>query len=82
MEEHFAIQLFEGKNIRVVWDVETEKYYFSVVDIVQVLTESAEYQTARKYWNKLKQRLREEGNELVTNCHQLKLQATDGKRYL
>ncbi len=79
MEDNFAIQLFEGKKVRIVWDEEQEKYYFSVVDIVQVLTESAD---GRKYWNKLKQRLKEEGNESVTNCHQLKLPSSDGKRYL
>ena len=77
MEENFAIQLFEGKRIRIVWDEEQEKYYFSVVDIVQVLTDSAD---GRKYWNKLKERLKKEGNETVTNCHQLKLPAADGKK--
>ena len=56
-----------------------EKYYFSIVDVVQVLTEQSDYQTARKYWNKLKQRLKEEGFETVTNCHQLKMPAADGK---
>ena len=70
---------FEGKKVRIVWDEKQEKYYFSVVDIVQVLTESAD---GRKYWNKLKQRLREEGNESVTNCHQLKLLSSDGKKYM
>lgn len=80
MNENFAVQLFEGKKVRIVWDAEQEKYYFSVVDIVQVLTDSVDYQTARKYWNKLKQRLCEEGNETVTNCHQLKLPAADGKQ--
>ncbi|MBR0176982.1 MAG: hypothetical protein IJQ11_06105 [Bacteroidales bacterium] len=80
--EQLAIQLFENKQIRVVWDAEKEKYYFSVVDVVQVLTESIDYQTSRKYWNKLKQRLLEEGNETVTNCHQLKLPAADGKKRL
>ena len=79
MEDNFAIQLFEGNKVRIVWDDEQEKYYFSVVDIVQVLTNSAD---GRKYWNKLKQRLSEEGNETVTNCHQLKLLAADGKRRL
>ncbi|MBQ2541094.1 MAG: hypothetical protein II551_05565 [Paludibacteraceae bacterium] len=78
MEDNFAIQLFEGKKVRIVWDEEQEKYWFSVVDIVQVLTGSAD---GRKYWNKLKQRLKEEGNESVTNCHQLKLPSSDGKRY-
>jgi len=82
MEDNFAIQLFEGKRVRIVWDAEQEKYYFSVVDIVQVLTDSVEYQTARKYWNKLKERLKKEGNESVTNCHQLKVPASDGKKYL
>ncbi len=78
MDENFAIQLFENKQVRVVWDAEKEKYYFSVVDVVQVLTESVD---GRKYWNKLKQRLKAEGNESVTNCHQLKLPASDGKNY-
>ena len=72
MDDNFAIQLFEGKKVRIVWDEQQEKYYFSVVDIVQVLTDSVD---GRKYWNKLKQRLLEEGNETVTNCHQLKLDA-------
>ena len=76
------LQLFEGTSIRTVWDNEKEEWYFSVVDVIKVLTDSAEYQTARKYWNKLKQRLKAEGNESVTNCHQLKLEAADGKRYL
>lgn len=76
--EQLAIQLFENKQIRVVWDPEAEKYYFSIVDVVQVLTESID---GRKYWNKLKQRLKAEGNESVTNCHQLKLEAADGKKY-
>ena len=82
MAQEETIRLFDAKRIRVVWDSETEKYWFSVVDIVQVLTESADYQTARKYWNKLHQRLKEEGNETVTNCHQLKLTAADGKQRL
>ena len=79
MEQNIAIQLFENKKIRVVWDAEAEKYYFSIVDVVQVLTDSAD---GRKYWNKLKQRLQAEGNETVTNCHQLKLPANDGKNRL
>ena len=81
-EANFAIQLFEGKKVRFVWDEEQEKYYFAVVDIVQVLTESADYQTARKYWKVLKSRLLKEGNETVTNCYQLKLPAADGKNRL
>ena len=79
MDDNFAIQLFEGKRVRIVWDAEQEKYYFSVVDIVQVLTDSAD---ASAYWRKLKQRLKEEGNETVTNCHTLKLPAADGKKRL
>jgi len=82
MNDNFAIQLFEGKKVRFVWDEEKEKYYFAVVDIVQVLTESADYQTARKYWKVLKGRLLKEGNETVTNCYQLKLPAADGKKRL
>ena len=77
-----SIKLFGNDKIRAVWDDEQEKWYFSVVDVVAVLTESKDYQTARKYWNKLKQRLREEGFEPVTNCHQLKMPAADGKMLL
>ncbi|NCC70756.1 hypothetical protein EOM09_04190, partial [bacterium] len=74
------IKLFQDKKIRVKWDDEKEEYFFSIVDIIAVLTEN-EYQKARKYWNKLKERLKEEGNESVTNCHQLKLLSSDGKKY-
>ena len=77
-----AIKLFEEKRVRTAWDDEQEKWYFSIVDVVDVLTDSKNAQTARKYWNKLKQRLKEEGNETVTNCHQLKLRAADGKMRL
>ena len=73
-----SIKIFDDKKVRSVWDAETEKWYISIVDVVGVLTESVD---GRKYWNKLKQRLREEGNESVTNCHQLKLQSSDGKYY-
>ena len=76
------IQLFENQRIRTAWDEEKEEWYFSIVDVVTVLTESGDYNTGRKYWNKLKQRLKAEGSELVTNCHQLKMKATDGKRRL
>ena len=79
MAEHEAIKLFESLRIRVVWDDVQEKYYFSIVDVVQVLTESVD---ATAYWRKLKQRLKEEGNETVTNCHALKLTAADGKQRL
>ena len=78
MEQEFAIQLFENKKIRCVWDAEREKYYFSIVDVVSVLTES-DYQAGRKYWKVLKGRLIKEGYQLVTNCYQLKLPAPDGK---
>lgn len=77
-----SIKLFDGDKIRAVWNDEQEKWYFSVVDVVAVLTESKDFQTARKYWNKLKQRLKEEGFEPVTNCHQLKMPAADGKMRL
>lgn len=75
------LSLFEGNRIRHVYDEEKETYYFSVVDIIAILIEK-DYQSARKYWNKLAQRLREEGSEqTVTNCHQLKLESSDGKKY-
>ena len=73
------IKLFEDKKIRTAWNEQEEEWYFSVVDVVSALTDSAD---ARKYWNKLKQRLVEEGNETVTNCHQLKMTAADGKKRL
>ena len=76
-----ALTLFEGNRIRHIYDEEKEVYYFSVVDIVAILIEK-DYQSARKYWNKLAQRLRNEGSEqTVTNCHQLKLMSSDGKKY-
>ena len=73
---------FETHEIRRVYDEETETWLFSVIDIIQVLTQQPDYQTARKYWNKLKERLGREGSESVTNCHRLKLPAADGKNYL
>ena len=82
MTKQESIKLFEEKKVRTVWDNEQEKWYFSVVDVVGVLTESKDFQTSRKYWNKLKERLKIEGFEPVTNCHQLKLQAADGKKRL
>ena len=79
---NFKIQLFEGQKVRTAWSEEEQQWYFSIIDICWILTESKDYDTARKYWNKLKQRLVEEGNESVTNCHQLKLVSPkDGKRY-
>jgi len=79
--KHLPAQ-FENHAIRRVYDEETEIWWFSVIDIIQVLTQQTDYQTARKYWNKLKERLSNEGNQSVTNCHRLKLPATDGKYYL
>ena len=76
------IKLFEQKKIRSVYNEEKDTWYFSVVDVISLLIEK-DYQTARKYWNKLAERLRNEGaNESVTICHQLKLEAADGKKYL
>lgn len=77
METKNALVVFQGKSIRRVWF--NEEWYFSIIDIVAVLTEQEDFQTARKYWNKLSQRLRDEGSEVVTNCHRLKLTAEDGK---
>ena len=82
MTKKEIIKLFEERKVRTVWDDKEEKWYFSIVDVTAVLTDSKDYITARKYWNKLKQRLKEEGNETVTNCHQLKLRAADGKMRL
>ena len=72
------IKIFENRQVRTLWLADKEEWYFSVVDIVSVLTDN-DYQTARKYWNKLRQRLSEEGSELVANCHRLKMKAFDGK---
>jgi DNA-damage-inducible protein D len=72
--------LFEDYKIRRVYDEESDIWWFSVIDIVQVLTQQPDYQTARKYWNKLKERLGKDGSEVVTNCHQLKMVAADGKQ--
>ncbi len=74
-----SLQLFQEKKIRTAWDDQQEKWYFSIVDVVDVLTDSP---NPRKYWSVLKTRLKKEGSELTTNCSQLKLQAADGKRYL
>lgn len=78
MSEKKAIRLFEQKQVRTHWDAEQEKWYFSVVDVVGVLTDSP---NPRNYWKVLKHRLQKEGNESVTNCNQLKLQSEDGKFY-
>ncbi|MFH1955981.1 MAG: hypothetical protein ABIJ36_03665, partial [Patescibacteria group bacterium] len=75
------IAVFENFKIRRFYDEKEEKWFFSVVDIIQVLVQQSNYQTARKYWNKLKERLKKEGNESVSNCRQLKFEAADGKFY-
>jgi len=77
-----TIVIFEKDPVRRVWLEKEEKWYFSVVDVVRILTEQANFQIARKYWNKLKERLKKEGSESVSKCHQLKLMAKDGKKYL
>ena len=74
-----SVKPFEDQRIRTIWDEEKQEWLFSIVDAVSILAESVD---GRKYWNKLKQRLKEEGNETVTNCHQLNLKATDGKMRL
>lgn len=79
MNDKEAVQRFEEKQIRTAWDPEQEKWYFSIVDVVAVLTESAD---PTAYWRKLKQRMKTEGNETVTNCHGLKMKAADGKMRL
>ena len=76
------VAIFQGKQIRRQWDSQNELWYFSVVDVAQALTDQPDFTTARKYWNKLAERLRAEGSEVVTKCHQLKLRATDGKMRL
>ena len=81
MTQKQSIQLFEERNVRTIWDDMQEKWYFSVVDVIQVLTAN-DYQTARKYWNKLKERILQEAGQPVTICHQFKLRAADGKMRL
>ena len=77
-----TLAIFEDFKIRRIYDEEKEMWYFSVVDIVGALIQQNDFQTTRKYWNKLKERLNKEGSESVTKCHQLKLEAADGKKYL
>jgi prophage antirepressor-like protein len=79
MTQKQSLQIFEDRKIRTVWDDEQEKWYFSIVDTVEILTESKD---ATAYWRKLKQRLKAEGNETVTNCHAFKMRALDGKMRL
>ncbi|MCY2926407.1 MAG: hypothetical protein NT031_13395, partial [Planctomycetota bacterium] len=76
------LAVFEGHEIRRVYDEETETWFFSVVDIIQVLTQQPGYKAAQNYWKVLKHRLNKEGSQLVTSCNQLKLEAADGKSYL
>ena len=82
MAQNDKIQRFEDKRIRTAWDEEKEEWYFSVVDVVSVLTEQPDYQAARNYWKVTKKRLKDEGNETVTSCNQLKMTASDGKKRL
>ena len=79
MSEDNQIQLFQGQQVRYIWDEEKQQYFFSVVDVIQVLTDSSNPQT---YWRVLKKRLSDEGNETVTNCNALKMPAPDGKMRL
>lgn len=82
MTQKQAIQLFEERKVRTVWDDEAGKWYVSIVDVIGVLTEQPDYQLARNYWKVLKHRLLKEGNQTVTNCNQLKMAAPDGKMRL
>ena len=81
MAQNDKIQLFEDKRIRTAWDEEKEEWYFSIVDVVAVLTDKPDQRHAAKYWSVLKTRLKKEGSELTTNCSQLKMRSADGKRY-
>jgi len=76
-----VIAVFERFKIRRIYDEKRNVWCFSVVDIIQTLLDQDDFQKARKYWNKLKERLKKEGSESVTNCHQLKLESSDGKKY-
>ena len=81
MSQNDKIQLFENKRIRTAWDAEKEEWYFSIVDVVAVLTDQPDQRHAAKYWSVLKTRLKKEGSELTTKCSQLKMRSADGKRY-
>ena len=82
MTKQNAIKVFEEKKVRTVWDSDKEEWYFSIVDVIEILTEQPNHQGARNYWKVLKNRMSKEGNETVTNCNQLKMQAADGKMRL
>ena len=79
MDKENAIKLFEDKRVRVLWDEEQEKWFFSIIDVIEVLTSSV---SPAAYWRKMKERLKKEGNQSVTNCHVLKMKAIDGKMRL
>ena len=82
MENQDSIQLFENQQIRTAWDTEKEEWYFSIVDVIGILTDQADARHAAKYWSVLKTRLKQEGSQLTTNCSQLKMTAADGKKRL
>ena len=82
MEPNDKIQLFENQRIRTAWDEEKGEWYFSIVDVVAVLTDQPDQRHAAKYWSVLKTRLKKEGGELTTNCSQLKMRSADNKRYM
>ncbi|MEO5979721.1 MAG: Bro-N domain-containing protein [Chryseolinea sp.] len=82
MEKQNEIKIFEDKQVRTIWNEEQEKWFISIIDVISVLTEQSSYQGARNYWKVLKHRLLKEGNETVTNCNQLKMEAPDGKMRL
>lgn len=82
MTKENKIQSFQDKKVRTIWDDEAEKWYFSIVDVIGILTDQVDVNGARNYSKVLKHRLKSEGNETVTNCNQLKLTAADGKKYL
>lgn len=82
MEKENEIRIFEDKQVRTLWDAEQEKWYISIIDVIAVLTDQSSYQGARNYWKVLKHRLLKEGNQTVTNCNQLKMEAPDGKMRL
>ena len=80
IDKQHKIQLFQKQKVRTHWDENQEKWFFSIIDVVAILTEQNDFQTARKYWNKLTDRLKKEGNETVTNCHQLKMLTQNGNK--
>ncbi len=82
MTQYNAVKVLEQKQVRSTWDNETETWYYSIVDVVGILTDQPDTRHASNYWRKLKQRMNEEGNQVVTNCHQLKMLSPDGKMRL